>query len=423
MKKCSRTSKNILALCLCLALLAGTACAEEIHVLSSGNSWDNLSCRCTLPDGRILLAGEKQTEDPNYIRQVWLLCLNPDRTVSWEAADDLYDEVRTAAVLPDGTIGAVFENRQMGDKNRPDQVTVKFFTQDGQPTGKSFDLPPECAVAGACPSWMMAYRWKENTQTDETETVLFSWDGDILLRYDGLMMPGAYGEPIDYSDELVFAGQDTSENGHAKILKLDGLTDRILWETTLNWRLPDTDDARFLNGIRTEDGGYAVLLQDGNFETPGGFTVWRDFLVKFDAEGRMQWIHRESFEKDDLYVFWVFPGSNGKIGVYCEPESDNLFESFVPLTFFWFDQDGKQLGTTEWLPEPDEFPVMKKYLEPDGSGNERVPSLSLHKPVRMEDGLWAPADCHAVEWEDGEFMGICDGSQELVLVRIPEPGE
>ena len=31
------------------------------------------------------------------------------------------------------------------------------------------------------------------------------------------------------------------------------------------------------------------------------------------------------------------------------------------------------------------------------------------------------ADCHAVEWEDGEFMGICDGSQELVLVRIPEP--
>ena len=409
-----------LALSLCLALLAGTACAEEIHVLSTGNSWDYLGYRFTLPDGRILLAGEKQTEDPNYTRQVWLLCLNPDRTVSWEAFDDGYDEIRAAAVLPDGTIGAVFENRQMGYLDRPDQVTVKFFTQDGQPTGKAFDLPPECVVFRAGPTWIMSYRWKENGQFDENETVLFNWDGDVLLRYDGLVMPGAFGWMIDNSDELVFIGHDTSENGHAKILKLDGLTDRVLWETTLDWQLPDTKEARMVSGIRTEDGGYAALLQDGNYETPAGFTIWRDFLVKFDAEGRVQWIHRDSFEKNDLYVQEVF-SHNGKIGVLCEPESDDIFTGFVPLTFLWFDQDGKQLNTTEWLPDPDEFPVMKKYLEPEGPGNKRLPCISLYEPIAMEDGLWAPADCHAVEWEDGEFNGICDGSQELVLVKIPEP--
>ena len=424
MRKSCLLMKTILALCLCLALLAGTACAEEIREISTGKNWDYLSYSGTLPDGRILLTGAKQLEETSYEMRAWLLCLNPDRTVSWEfvdTEDNGYYETRAAAVLPDGTVAAVFENRQMGDENRPDQVTVKFFTPDGQPTGKVFDIPSEYVVFRAGPSWMMAYRWKENEWMNET--AVFNWNGDVLLRYDGLIMPGAYGWMPSNSDEMVFFGHDTEENGHAKIMKLDGLTDTVLWENTLDWQLPDTKEARMVSGIRTEDGGYAAMLQDGNYETQEGFTIWRDFLVKFDAEGRVQWIHRESFEKDNLYVLWVFPGSNGRIGVLCEPESDEIYSGIVPLTFLWFDLDGNKLGTTEWLPDPDEFPVMKPHLDPEGTGNVRLPAISLYEPFVMEDGLWALADCYAVEWVEGEYIGSCSESQELVLVKIPEPGE
>ncbi len=409
----------VLALCLCLILTAGTAGAEKPYRICSGN-WTSLQYECTLPDGRVLLAGAKQLEGTNYDMRAWLLCLNPDRTVSWEftdAADGGHYQARAAALLPDGRIGAVLEDRQLGDENRPDRITLRFFTQDGEMTERAVSISPEYVVFDAYPYGVMMYGWKEEY---DNETLLVDWNGNEFLRYDGLIMPGAYGETILNSDEPVFIGHDTSENGHAKILKTDGLTDRVLWETTLDWQLPDTKEARLLHGIRTEDGGYAALLQDGNYETPAGFTIWRNYLVKFDAEGRVQWIHRESFEKNDLYVHQVF-SYNGKIGVLCDPESDSICDGFVPLTFLWFDLDGNKLRTTEWLPDPDDFPVMKQYLEPEGPGDQRLPSIGLFRPFQMEDGLWSKADCDAVQFEDGEYIGTCYGSQELVLVKIPEP--
>ena len=419
MKKVFCAVRCALALCLCVMTLCGAACAEGIVELSTGCP-AYLSYKGTLPDGRILLAGARYLPETSYDMRAWLVCLNPDRTVSWEfadAADGGHYGSEAAAVLPDGTIGAVFEDRQMGDENRPDRITIRFFTQDGEPTGKEFGISPENVVFKAYPYGLLMYRWKEDEETSETR--LTDWNGNEILRYDGLIMPGAYGEIISNTDELAFAGHDTEEHGHAKIMKLDGLTDRILWETTLDWQLPDTKEARIVDAVRTGDGGYAAILQDGNYESPGEFTIWRDFLVKFDAEGRVQWIHRDSFEKDDLYVLWVF-AADGKIGVLCEPQSDNIYDGFVSLTVLWFDQDGKQLRTAEWLPDPDDFPVMKQYLEPEGIGNKRLPCISLYEPIAMEDGLWALANCFAVEWEDGEYIGTCEGSQELVLVKIPE---
>ena len=98
--------KHIPALCLCLMLLCGAACAEEMHVLGRGN-WDYLEYGCTLPDGRLVLTGEKTMNRPDHVTGAWLLCLNPDLTVSWEVVDEEengYDSVRKAVVLPDGTI-------------------------------------------------------------------------------------------------------------------------------------------------------------------------------------------------------------------------------------------------------------------------------------------------------------------------------
>ena len=188
MRKHCLWMKGILALCLCVALLAGTACAEEVHIICSGKS-DYLNYDGTLPDGRVLLTGGKDLSDTVYYRGAWVLCLNPDRTVSWEIVDEAYCEVRAAAILPDGTIGVVFENRQMMD--REDRITIRFYTPDGKATGRELELSTENVIYEVNASWLMAYRWKAEERMDET--VLFDWDGNELLRYDGLILPGGYG--------------------------------------------------------------------------------------------------------------------------------------------------------------------------------------------------------------------------------------
>ena len=90
MKKVFCAVKCALALCLCLALLAGTACAEELHFLSTGD-WDYLDYGCTLPDGRIVLVGTRTVYGEDYMTGAWVLCLNPDLTVSWEAVEGYKD--------------------------------------------------------------------------------------------------------------------------------------------------------------------------------------------------------------------------------------------------------------------------------------------------------------------------------------------
>ena len=106
MRKSCLLMKTILALCLCLALLAGTACAEEMKSICSG--LDYLYYSCTLADGRLLLTGVKNRTTSDYYDPVaWVVCLNPDGTVSWEFDDqgaDGYSSVVQAAALRDGTV-------------------------------------------------------------------------------------------------------------------------------------------------------------------------------------------------------------------------------------------------------------------------------------------------------------------------------
>ena len=81
MKRHFRTILYIIALGLCLAILAGTACAEMTE-LSCGKV-EYLNYRCTLPDGRLLLTGGTRRDEYNG-NAAWIVCLNKDRTVSWE---------------------------------------------------------------------------------------------------------------------------------------------------------------------------------------------------------------------------------------------------------------------------------------------------------------------------------------------------
>ena len=415
MKKFSRTIKNILVLCLCLALLAGTACAEEVHIICSGKS-DYLNYDGTLPDGRVLLTGGKDLSDTVYYRGAWVLCLNPDRTVSWEIVDEAYYEVRAAAILPDGTIGVVFENRQMMD--REDRITIRFYTPDGKATGRELELSTENVIYEVNASWLMAYRWKAEERMDET--VLFDWDGNELLRYDGLILPGGYGYKVENAEELVFFGQDTLENSHAKILKLDGLTGKTLWETTLDWQLPDTIDARLEGGIKTGDGGYIAWLQEGSRDTEDEPYVWKPFLVKFGADGRVQRIIREISEKVEPYGTWLY-SVNGKVAVCCMPETDRNPDTIAPWIFLWLDEDGNEIGTTEVKLDTADFPDLGQYVGPAGDGTRWEPSASFEAFIPTADGLWALGSCCVDNMDSsGSFIQTFSESIEIFLVKIPE---
>ena len=101
---------RILLLCLCAMLAAGCACAEDIEIVNLGGARNlNLHYGTTLADGRILLAGA--ANDPGKIECLpTLLCLNRDRTVSWEFTDEAFGsgEFSPASELSDGTIAAVY---------------------------------------------------------------------------------------------------------------------------------------------------------------------------------------------------------------------------------------------------------------------------------------------------------------------------
>ncbi len=407
MKKFSRMIKRLLALCLCLVLLAGTACAEGIVTIASGR--DDLEYRCTLPDGRIVLAGSKTPDGEGSSPRACVLCLNPDRTVSWEFIDrdeNGFSSVYQVTVLPDGTIAAVFVRFE--GENRTQRA--KFFTQDGQLTGREREIPGDPVIYGTGPSWLMLYLWDD--QKMEASTALTDWDGGEIARYSGLAVPGGYGSVIRNTEELFVVGQDSLGDGcHATILKLDSRNGEALWQTTLPWQLPGTTGSMFIQGTETEDGGYAVWLTEYNPGLTDAPDTQDDFLVKLDAEGRVQWITREGIAGKNLGVRSVFSG-NGKIGVCCLPQ-ENGSAGLGKWVFAWFDLDGKALGTTELNLDSVSFPG----TDPEYSGTSGIPVVSFRDSLPMADGLWALG----VFYTKINFIANTEGTeQDIFLVKIPE---
>ena len=401
-------TRSILALCLCLALLAGTACAEEIVTIASGQ--DDVEYRCTLPDGRLVLAGSKTPDGEGGSPVAYVLCLNPDRTVSWEYMDrdeNGYTSVYQAAVLPDGTIAVVFV--------RPESVSTtyraKFFTQDGQLTGRELEIPGDCVIYGAGPSWLLLYLWDDKEMA--ASTVLTDWDGHEIMRYPGLAVPDGYGSAIADTEEPVLVGQDSLGNDcHATILKLDSGNGKVLWQTTLPWQLPDTVGSMFVVGTETEDGGYAAWLSEYIPGLTDDSDNKEDFLVKLDADGRVQWITREGIEEKNLGVRGVLSG-NGEIGVFCLPE-DNGSVNLGSWVFVWYDLDGQKLRTTELNLDSGSFPG----ADPQTSGTNGIVILSFRKAFSMADGLWALGSFYTKV----NLLAITkETEQETFLVRIPEP--
>ena len=134
--------KRLVMLCLCLALVAASACAENVTELDSGEGDTYLYYDRTLPDGRLLLCGIREGSDflTGSYRKAWLKCLNTDRTVSWEwlDGDGGEDWIVHAAVTKDKNIAVVF--RRFGEDDN-DRIIVKFLNMDGEPTGNELSIP------------------------------------------------------------------------------------------------------------------------------------------------------------------------------------------------------------------------------------------------------------------------------------------
>ena len=402
--------RRALALCLGLALLAGAACAENMKVLSSGAE-DWLNYECTLPDGRILLTGGKMEngKDGNFVP--WIVCLNADRTTSWELIDRQQDgsaAAGRAAVLKDGTIAI-----NIGEHTESE--VIKFYTRDGDQAREDLVLSPTAIVEAAEANYLMLTGVEDGNES----TVLIDYEGKELFRYDGVCLPNGYGFKVKGEADPVVYGTNAATDGSARIMKLNGMENKAVWETVLDFQLEDTDTAALCEAVKTGDGGYAAWLRESCFTKGESGYEDVDILVKFDAEGKVQWMNSESFKKDDQNIGKVF-AYKGKIAVLCISREEDAYDMNRPQVIRWFGDEGTERGTTELKLNPEELAAMKEYLTPKDPGTTRIPSIYEMQLIPMEDGVWALVSCGVWENEGEENADSIFESHELVMVKVEE---
>ena len=402
--------RRALALCLGLALLAGAACAENMKVLSSGAE-DWLNYECTLPDGRILLTGGKMEngKDGNFVP--WIVCLNADRTTSWELIDRQQDgsaAAGRAAVLKDGTIAI-----NVGEHTESE--VIKFYTRDGDQAREDLVLSPTTIVEAAEANYLMLTGVEDGNES----TVLIDYEGKELFRYDGVCLPNGYGFKVKGEADPVVYGTNAATDGSARIMKLNGMENKAVWETVLDFQLEDTDTAALCEAVKTNDGGYAAWLRESCFTKGENGYEDVDILVKFDAEGKVQWMNSESFKKDDQNIGKVF-AYKGKIAVLCISREEDAYDMNRPQVIRWFGDEGTERGTTELKLNPEELNTLKEYLTPKDPGTTRIPSIYEMQLIPMEDGVWALVSCGVWENEGEENADSIFESHELVMVKVEE---
>ena len=109
---------------------------------------------------------------------------------------------------------------------------------------------------------------------------------------------------------------------------------------------------------------------------------------------------------------------DGKIVMYTVPPcKDYIPLGKTPVTFRWYDLDGRELGTTELEVKLEYFPALQEYMA--GQKTDEVWDYSFDgmELISMEDGLWG------MTW--GVIYEEVDAIQdfpfgEVVLIKIPE---
>ncbi len=397
---------RILLLCLCAALLAGTAGAEGMVDIND-YFYTDVKYQGTLADGRVLLAGSADRTGKEVLPR--LLCLNTDRTVSWEYLDETAGRYIGAAVLADGRIGVVLEK----DNDEPeDGFFLQFFTPEGKPDGEEIRIP---VPVDAYYNDLTANRLVFEEQGDDAKNYVYDWDGHeiAVLREPGMML--APSMVIEEEDGLVLFGIVGAGNKYftytAEVVKID-MQGGTIWKQVPDRIWPKTFENGFMLAVPAEDGGYLAIRSELQKEgKKNGPAVYRSALEKLDRSGETLWRKTEGLE-DETGTCRGLVRSGGKIAaIYhtADQEAENDFLD-VPLLFRWFDENGKPLGTTELNLSMEDYERLGREADAGTIIDVRYDYSYL---IPMPDGLWTTASLLISE-ADGEV------ASDLLLVKVPE---
>ena len=420
-----------LLLCLCAALLAGGAFAEETQVVNLGG-WGmcRLRYQDTLPDGRILLAGyQEATDDPNPVPR--LLCLNSDRTVSWDYLDTANPRkgFSHAAVLPDGTIGTVMENVFGNDQNT--SVDLRFFTPDGEPTGKEISIPiPADGVMNVFATTKsgldLLIRIEEGETLEFLPNRLYDWDGNEIGQVEGLDSPAISTDMMEEPDVLVMYGLTIYSDAQQSAIWKTDRENHLLWQTALPFLWTDAEFVSVQYFTATEDGGYLGIVTEGRHTSQELVNEYRTMLAKLDSEGKNLWVNGKVFEDipDYLQAFGQYGGKYAAAFRNAGEWPNNL-RLDNPMKFRWFDEDAADLGTVELELKPEDFDWLADYAEKLAGEKTFIEMECDTRLIPMEDGLWLAAEiCVGTERNDENFgmvYMVDHDSYRDVLIKIPEP--
>ena len=406
MDKMKMMLKRSMLLCLCLVLLAGSALANEVLDISmEGN--DSIGYDCTLPDGRMIFCGANGKPGNYMDSKARLLCLNPDRTVSWEYIHPAKGRwgCHGVVLMDDATLAVRLSNDPYQTCT---EDKIVFFTQDGEPTGREIQLDVtenECTYRryGMLKHGLMTYCYSDNDAECYTECA--DWNGNVLFRIDG-RGPIQNEGLIEEEDGLVLFGNEIDiMSGAAKIMKIDWQGNTV-WENALPFLTEVNRGAMLRSGIKTSDGGYLAVVMERPMDFTNGW--WKTALVKFSSAGRVLWVNEESFDRLPVSSFYALEEYNGKYVLQFEDKE--RFDSLsYPIRYLWFDSDGRESGISEMYICKEDIPRLKK--------SKKVEVSSDWCMIAMADGLWGEFSCDNASENHEKNMGSVD----IVLMKIPEP--
>ena len=414
--------KRILLLGLCLALLAGSAWAAADQSQIAGDEHVLVNYMLDLPDGRMLFHKRILNDEGSEVLADTLLCLNADRTLSWEyvETDEEAGYPWQGVVRPDGTIALLFL-KEIGDEDTDpaqwdDRLTIKYFTQEGESTGNIIKLPQHNPSCDALEQDFFVLKYWNNA---ETFYDTMDWDGNLLSQQVVVNGNGEQYARLRDDDGVLFYGEKDVENGRAMVMKKDSVAGETLWETILDFQWEMSDQAAVIRAVKTSDGGYALILSER--EVKGFYDYqYRIALVKIDAAGKVQWVNKDLFGAlDESSRYDVeLAAQDGKIVVCSAAEGTDWFDLESPRIFRWLDEGGRELGRTELVVKPEDFPEMEMLA----SDRDAAQIECIFSVMELCNGTAGP-ELHVEVWfrDRQEKNYSKDLGMSIIRMPIPEP--
>ena len=394
--------KKMILLVLCLSILSSFAYSESV-ISFNGPGYDALGYACTLADGRMIFTGYRSVEGNYQESRARLLCLNPDKTVSWEYFDPSEGKCGYGAALvrEDGRLAVVFSNSPYQTLT---ERKIKYFTVEGEPLENTVDIFREDSLLNAVyPSFLQITVIPGDAEV--FYRYFLDWDGNELFKI-------ASNEEItieksfEAEDGVVLMGCEPTWPSNAKIMKLD-LKGNLLWETVLPTHLEHLPDASLEYCTQTSDGGYlALYFESAGLESDGKTPERYQALVKFNRDGRMLWMNHDCFPQGEFKQCKGLYEYDGKYVMELNT-TQKSFSIDHPRVFLWFDEEGHELGQTELIINPEDLNIQADQGKIENVGGSFV---------TMPDGLWMLRD---IMIENDNHMKEMDSRNEI-LFKIPE---